>query len=271
MPTKDIHRCGREQKPVFWPGIPGDIATRGASCGTCKEIGRSQPKLPQYTEEDPEYPSQDICGDYFQLGGVHYLVTCDRLMGWPDRHSSPRGTSGVTGLISNLRDPFATLGIPEILRLERGPEIRASEAQKFLKIYNVYSWENMAKDKAYMAEEKESDEEQIDRKRKNNEEWEESFFTSNYKTNLQEVQTDVKVEDVILYTGNNKNKITGLDSKTHRCALLDCRCTMNVCGEDWWRCYRAGLSEQDKEKIKEKDSWGKRFCFGEGEVLPSIK
>ena len=51
-----------------------------------------------------------------------------------------------------------------------------------------HSWENMSKkDKAYTVEEKESDKE-----------WEESFFTSNYRTNLKEVQTDIEVEDVIL-------------------------------------------------------------------------
>ena len=63
------------------------------------------------------------------------------------------------------------------------------------------------------------------------EEWEESFFTSNYKAELKEVQADVKVEDVILYTGNNKRKIAGLGSETLGCGLLDCGCTMNVCGE----------------------------------------
>ena len=105
----------RAEASVFWPGISGDIASKRALCGTCREIMLSQPKLPPHTEEDPEYPFQDICSDYFQLGSIHYLVTCDRLMGWPDIRSSPRGTSGAKGLMTNLRYLFSTFGILEVL------------------------------------------------------------------------------------------------------------------------------------------------------------
>ena len=57
-----------------------------------------------------------------------------------------------------------------------------------------HSWENMKKGgRAYTTQGTESDKEE-----------EESYFTSNYKWELQKVKNDIEVEDVILYTGNNK-------------------------------------------------------------------
>ena len=58
-------------------------------------------------------------------------------MGWPDIHSSPRGTSRVKGLMTNLRDLFSTFSIPEVLSSDRRPEFMAGETKKFPKVYNV--------------------------------------------------------------------------------------------------------------------------------------
>ena len=127
----------RAETSVFWPGLSVDIDRRRKSCRTCREIAPSLPNLPPHTPQDPEFPFQEICSDYFKLEGSTYLVTVDRLTGWPDVRQTSRGLGGAKGLKSLLRDLFGTFGIPESLTSDGGPEFTAGETANFLKIYDV--------------------------------------------------------------------------------------------------------------------------------------
>ena len=121
------------------------------------------------------------------------------------------------------------------------------------------SYENLSKSKDYaaaVAAEETSEEE--------------AYFTNDLTGNLRNMKKEREVEDIILYT-NNKKKIDGLGSETLGMCLLDCGCTMNVMGEIWWESYKESLSETDKKKVKEYEARGKKFRFGGGEVLPSLK
>ena len=112
-----------------------------------------------------------------------------------------------------------------------------------------HSWERM-KGKAYMAEEQE----------------EESYFTMANRTVASKEE-----DDVILYTGNSKERISNLGSETLGRLLLDTGCTRNVCGEAWWLDYYENLTEEDKAKVKEEDGGEKKFRFGGGEVLTALR
>ena len=105
-----------------------------------------------------------------------------------------------------------------------------------------HSWEKMGKGKAYIAEDSE----------------EESFFTMSNKIYGSRKEEE---NDIILYTGNNKEKIVCLGSETLGRLLLDCGCTRNVCGEEWWWDFYENLSEEDKAKVKMEDSGKKKFRF----------
>ena len=121
------------------------------------------------------------------------------------------------------------------------------------------SYENQAKKRsqAYAAEMVDNEEE----------EQEEALFTSDFKSGVKKLVVEGEAEDVILYAGNKK-KITSLGSECLGDALLDCGCTSNVMGEGWWKGYRAGLSQEDKDKITMLDPAGKKFRFGGEEFSP---
>lgn len=97
----------------------------------------------------------------------------------------------------------------------------------------------------------------------------ESFFTSVKAEDAQSGQ----FEDVVLYTGNNKEKICSLGAETIGCVLLDCGSTANVCGKAWADSYVAALSVEDKKLVEESVMKAdmKRFRFGGDEVLDSVK
>ena len=122
------------------------------------------------------------------------------------------------------------------------------------------SYENQAKKRsqAYAAEIVDNEEEE-----------QEVFFTTDFKSGVQKMVAEGEAEDVILYVGN-KEKITSLGSECLGDALLDCGCTSNVMGEGWWKGYRAGLSQEHKDKVTVFNPAGKKFRFGGGRVLPSI-
>ena len=55
------------------------------------------------------------------LNGIHYLVTVDRLTGWPDVRRAKGQDMGAKGLVNLLRDLFTTYGIAEELTSDGGP------------------------------------------------------------------------------------------------------------------------------------------------------
>ena len=125
------------------------------------------------------------------------------------------------------------------------------------------SYENQAKAKslAYAAEIALKDEDEEDP---------EVLFTADYKQLMKKINREGDAEDVILYTGN-KLKIANLSSESLGCTLLDCGCTSNVMGKSWWESYKACLSAENLNKVVEEDPGTKKFRFGGGEVLKSLK
>ena len=113
-----------------------------------------------------------------------------------------------------------------------------------------HSWEKM-KGKVFMVEEDAGEEE--------------SFYT------MAKNRMPKEEDDVILFTGSNKEKISSLGSETLGRMLLDSGCTRNVCGESWWLDYYDNLDEEDKNEVRVEDGGEKRFRFGGGEVLTALR
>ena len=127
----------RAELAVFWPNLHSDLEQIRADCATCRMNAPSNPKLPPHEPPQLDYPFQQICLDYMKLNGVPYLVTVDRLTGWPDVRRSRYDDAGAKGLITMLREIFTTYGIAEEVTSDGCSEIMSHEVQKFLKSYGV--------------------------------------------------------------------------------------------------------------------------------------
>ena len=131
-----LHRAAQT---VFWPGYTADIERRRAGCHACNTIALSQQQVPVEQSEPPTTPFESIAADFFDLAGVHYLVTGDRLLGWLDITCAAPGLagSGTKGLIPCLRLLFADKGVPNILSSDGGTEFTSAETQAFLDTWKV--------------------------------------------------------------------------------------------------------------------------------------
>ena len=87
----------RAELAVFWPGIYSDIEATRANCHICRVNAPSNPKLPPHEQPDLDFPFQQICADYMTLNGIPYLVTVDRLTGWPYVRRSRHNDAGANG------------------------------------------------------------------------------------------------------------------------------------------------------------------------------
>ena len=124
----------RATSSLYWPGITADIAATRNKCAACNSNAPSQATMPPTTPEQPEYPFQHICADFFHHEGAAYLVLVDRYSGWPI--VSP-ATNGATGLAHTLRDTFATFGIPSTLTTDGGPEFTSNTTRELLSSWGV--------------------------------------------------------------------------------------------------------------------------------------
>ena len=86
-----LHRAAQT---VFWPGYTADIEKRRAGCHACNTIAPSQQQVPIEQSEPRTTPFESIAADFFDLAGVHYLVTIDSLLGWLNVTRAAPGSAG---------------------------------------------------------------------------------------------------------------------------------------------------------------------------------
>jgi len=123
----------RAQTIVYWPGLVTDLEEARNACRSCHRNMPSHAKLPPTAPEMPKTPFQMIFGDYFQLGGKHYLVIGDRLSAWTEvvHVRTDPASSGSKGLCQALRMVIARFGAPEELSSDGGPEFTSKETEDF--------------------------------------------------------------------------------------------------------------------------------------------
>ena len=124
---------GCAQVLVFWPGILSDIAKMWDNYRTCDTIALSQCQTHPVPPEIPTYPFEMVCSDYFDQGGMHYLIT-----GWMSAGAKPQmEEAGVKGLIKACKETFMALGVPVELASDGGPEYASTEFRLFLQRWGV--------------------------------------------------------------------------------------------------------------------------------------
>ncbi len=120
---------------LYWPGLTSDIAATRNGCSICNGNAPSQPAMPSTTPEEPEYPFQHICADFFHHEGSAYIVLVDRYSGWPIVAPAVNGASGLANI---LRSMFATFGIPTSLTSDGGPEFASHSTRELLSNWGVH-------------------------------------------------------------------------------------------------------------------------------------
>lgn len=125
----------RAESSIFWPGLSADIVKLRQGCQSCDRIAPSQPSAPPKPLQYPDYPFQQICGDFFHYAGHNYLVCIDRYSNWPIVEEA---RNGAKGLIDCLRRTFVTYGIPDEFSSDGGPELCASSTSTFLRNWGVH-------------------------------------------------------------------------------------------------------------------------------------
>ena len=125
----------RAESNVFWLGITPANANLRARWRSCNERVPSQPHGPPLAGQEPVYPFQCICTDYFKYKSCNYMVVVDRYFGWPIVQQSRDVSSG---LVKCLREIFVTYGIADELSSDGEPEFTAEETQQLLSNWGVH-------------------------------------------------------------------------------------------------------------------------------------
>ena len=123
---------GRAQQAVYWPGMALAIRNTRYNCQRCNELAPSQAREPLCLAPAPSYPFQQICMDYFELGGHSYLCIADRFSGWITIYHFPQSATS-RQLISICKASFLAYGVSEELSSDGGPQFTACEFQQFLR------------------------------------------------------------------------------------------------------------------------------------------
>ena len=97
---------------MFWPRSSAAIHDVRERCRTCNTIAPSQPAELPITADPPQFPYEQVCADFFELGGIQYLAMADRYSGWLSVKCFPQGGATASALVSTLRQWFMIFGAP---------------------------------------------------------------------------------------------------------------------------------------------------------------
>ena len=100
----------RAATTLYWPNMRADMINFRAMCSSCTKYAPSNPRMPPVEPEQPTYPFQSICADFFHMAPYNYLAIVDRYSNWLSVFKLPRDDS--TEVVTILRDYIGVFGIP---------------------------------------------------------------------------------------------------------------------------------------------------------------
>ena len=119
---------------MYWPRMTADLTEAVQRCNTCQESKPALHKEPMMTYPIPKQPWQVVASDCFEREGQHYLVLVDLYSDYIDVSQLPSLTTAT--LIKQLKQAFATHGVPAVLITDNGTNYDSHEFSKF-----VTAWE----------------------------------------------------------------------------------------------------------------------------------
>ena len=97
----------------------------------------SQIKQPRFKSELPDRPLEMVATDFFNFDNGNYLVLADYYTIRIEAISIPRQTASV--VVNALKNVFARLGFPKIVRSDNGPCYNSKEFLELAEAYGFYS------------------------------------------------------------------------------------------------------------------------------------
>merc|ERR1712237_266713 len=119
----------RASTSLYWPNFRTDLINFRAACSECSRYAPSNPAMPPTAPEEPKYPFQSICADYFSLGPHSYLVVVDRYSNWLNIFMLSIDNTEQT--IASLRQYITTFGIPVTLTTDGAKVFTAKDFENF--------------------------------------------------------------------------------------------------------------------------------------------
>ena len=125
----------RASSTLYWPNFRADIVNHKAECHSCSRYQPSNPSMPPVIPEDPIYPFQSICADFYTANGSTFLTIVDRYSNWLSVFQLQQDTS--EELLRVLRDYFATFGIPITFTSDGAKVFVSKTVEEFFQRYGV--------------------------------------------------------------------------------------------------------------------------------------
>ena len=133
-----ISKCQfRARQCVYWPGINADIRKMVEACPTCQRHHPQEPRQPLQSTPAPERPWQHLGADYFSFDGSEYLVIVDYYTKMPFVQKMSPSQCNSARMIAVLKELFAEHGIPEVIRMDNGPQFASHLFAEFTKDWNI--------------------------------------------------------------------------------------------------------------------------------------
>ena len=122
---------------IYWPGINADIKQMVEACATCQRHCPQEPRQPLQSTPAPEQPWQHLGADYFSFDGFEYLTIVDYYTKMPFVRKMPPLQCSSAKTIAAMKELFAEHGIPEIIRMDNGPQFASHLFAEFTKDWNI--------------------------------------------------------------------------------------------------------------------------------------
>ena len=119
----------RASSSLYWPNFRVDLINHTAACTSCSKYQPSNPAMPPVVPDEPSYPFQSICADFFTITPHTYLAIVDRFSGWLSVFKLERDTS--EQVINVLRAYVSIFGIPVVLTSDGAKVFTSRELEAF--------------------------------------------------------------------------------------------------------------------------------------------
>ncbi|XP_060542427.1 uncharacterized protein K02A2.6-like [Pantherophis guttatus] len=126
-----VRMKGLARSYVWWPSMDADITEWVGKCQPCQESTSDPPTAPVREWERPQGPWSRIHIDFAgPFHGQTFMVVVDAFSKWLEIKLMKATTTDTT--IRELRQLFATHGLPDILVSDNGPQFTATQFEGYL-------------------------------------------------------------------------------------------------------------------------------------------
>ena len=130
--TKCIRRA---TEVVWWPGMTAAIRELVRGCSQCEKFCL-KPREPLKTTPMPERPWWRLAMDLFQKDQKMYLLVIDYFSRFITVHEL-KDSSNSRAIVEILEELFCTLGVPNTIVSDNGPQFVSEEVRNFLRKWDI--------------------------------------------------------------------------------------------------------------------------------------